>query len=96
MSNLSAAGLVAREQSATDGRRQVARLTPAGAAAFAELDGLQAKAIDELLASLHDTQRSELVMAMARIRDMLGDERQASGLVLRAPEPGDLGQSRWQ
>ena len=91
LSNLSAAGLIAREQSATDGRRQVARLTPAGAAAFAELDGLQAKAIDELLASLHDTQRSELVMAMARIRDMLGDERQATGLVLRAPEPGDLG-----
>ena len=91
LSNLSAAGLVAREQSATDGRRQVARLTPAGTAAFAELDRLQAKAIDELLASLRDTQRFELVTAMARIRDMLGDERQATGLVLRAPEPGDLG-----
>ncbi len=45
-------GLVVREQSNGDGRRQVVRLTPNGRRAFAELDRLQADAIDTLLAPL--------------------------------------------
>jgi DNA-binding MarR family transcriptional regulator/GNAT superfamily N-acetyltransferase len=91
LANLTSSGLVAREQSATDGRRQIARLTPAGQQAFAELDRLQAKAIDDLLSPLEETQRSELATAMAQIRHALGDSPRAAGLVLRPPEPGDLG-----
>jgi DNA-binding MarR family transcriptional regulator/GNAT superfamily N-acetyltransferase len=84
-------GLVAREQSATDGRRQVVRLTSEGRAAFAELDRLQVSAIDELITPLDDAQRVELVSAMGRIRHTLGDEPTKSPLVLRPPAPGDLG-----
>jgi DNA-binding MarR family transcriptional regulator/N-acetylglutamate synthase-like GNAT family acetyltransferase len=91
LSGFTAAGLVAREQSATDGRRQVVRLTRDGRQAFAELDRLQISAIDTLLAPLDVTQRSDLVAAMARIRRTLGDEPRLAGLVLRPPAPGDLG-----
>src|ERR1044072_673648 len=37
LSRLIAAGLVEREPSATDGRRQLVRLTPSGRTAFAEI-----------------------------------------------------------
>jgi len=84
-------GLVVREQSKTDGRRQVVRLTPHGRQAFAELDRLQAGAIDTLLAPLDDGQRTDLVAAMGQIRRVLGNGQRRTGLVLRAPEPGDLG-----
>lgn len=92
LSRFIADGLVEREPSATDGRRQLVRLTPAGRAAFAETDSLQAGAIDRLIAPLDDDQRSALVSAMGRIRHVLDADRpQADRLVLRAPMPGDLG-----
>ncbi len=91
LSRFIADGLVDREPSATDARRQIVRLTPAGYAAFAELDTLQADAIDRLVGPLDEDQRLQLVTAMGRIRRVLDDQRPSSGLVLRAPEPGDLG-----
>jgi DNA-binding MarR family transcriptional regulator/GNAT superfamily N-acetyltransferase len=91
LSGFITAGLLAREQSATDGRRQVVRLTTEGREAFAELDRLQADAIDALLAPLDEAQRSELIGAMGRIRRALGDMPAWRGLVLRSPVPGDLG-----
>jgi DNA-binding MarR family transcriptional regulator/N-acetylglutamate synthase-like GNAT family acetyltransferase len=91
LSGFTAAGLVAREQAASDGRRQVVRLTSDGQRAFAELDRLQAGAIDALLAPLNDGQRTELVAAMDQIRRVLDGDPRRTSLVLRAPEPGDLG-----
>lgn len=92
LSRFIANGLVEREPSATDARRQLVRLTPAGQAAFTELDTLQADAIDRLVGQLDEDQRAQLVSAMGRIRHVLdGDRHRAGGLVLRAPEPGDLG-----
>ena len=91
LSRFIAHGLVDREPSATDARRQIVRLTHAGHAAFAELDTLQADAIDRLVGPLDDDQRLQLVTAMGRIRRVLDDQHPASRLVLRAPGPGDLG-----
>ena len=91
LSRFIADGLVVRDSSATDARRRIVRLTPAGRAAFAETDTLQADAIDRLVGGLGEDQRSQLVTAMARIRRVLDDQHAPSGLVLRAPEPGDLG-----
>ena len=91
LSGFTASGLVAREKSAADGRRQVVRLTAEGRQAFDELDRLQAAAIDTLLARLDDGQRNQLVGAMGQIRRMLGSETPWTGIVLRPPQPGDLG-----
>ena len=86
-----ASGLTAREKSAADGRRQVVGLTDEGRRAFDELDRLQAGAIDALLAPLDDVQRTQLAAAMGQIRRMLSSEAGRAGLVLRPPQPGDLG-----
>ena len=91
LSGFTASGLLAREKSAADGRRQVVRLTAEGRQAFDELDRLQAAAIDTLLAPLDDGQRNQLVGAMGQIRRMLGSETPWTGIVLRPPQPGDLG-----
>jgi DNA-binding MarR family transcriptional regulator/GNAT superfamily N-acetyltransferase len=91
LSNFTASGLVVREKSEADGRRQVVRLTQDGRRAFDELDQLQAGAIEAMLAPLDHRQQAELVTAMGRIRRALGDEPRSSGLVLRPPAPGDLG-----
>jgi DNA-binding MarR family transcriptional regulator/GNAT superfamily N-acetyltransferase len=91
LSGFTASGLVAREKSAADGRRQVVRLTEVGRQAFAELDQLQAGAIDTMLAPLDEGQRTRLVGAMGQIRRMLGSDARQTGLVLRPPQPGDLG-----
>jgi DNA-binding MarR family transcriptional regulator/GNAT superfamily N-acetyltransferase len=91
LSGFTARGLVARDQSATDGRRHVVRLTRDGRKAFTELDELQADAINTLLAPLGHAQQAELVAAMGRIRRALGDAPRPAGLVLRPPASGDLG-----
>ena len=92
LSRFIADGLVEREPSTTDGRQKLVRLTGHGHAAFAETDTLQADAIDRLVAPLDEGQRSQLVSAMSRIQRVLDGDRHAAGdLVLRAPEPGDLG-----
>ena len=91
LSGFTASGLVARQKSTADGRRQVVRLTEEGRQAFAELDQLQAGAIDTLLAPLDEGQRTQLVGAMGQIRRMLGSDARQTGLVLRPPQPGDLG-----
>jgi DNA-binding MarR family transcriptional regulator/GNAT superfamily N-acetyltransferase len=91
LSGFTASGLVSREKSEADGRRQVVRLTEKGRRAFDELDRLQAGAIDSLLAPLDDVQRTRLIGAMGQIRRMLSSEARRAGLVLRPPGPGDLG-----
>lgn len=84
-------GLVIREQSAADARRQVVRRTAAGTAAFAALDAAQAEAVEQLLQPLAAEERDRLVTAMGTIRQTLGHTVRPRGYVLRPPEPGDLG-----
>lgn len=91
LAGFTASGLVSREKSTADGRRQVVCLTTDGREAFAGLEQLQVTAIDTLLQPLSDGQRKEVVTAMGRIRRALGDEPRWAGLVLRPPAPGDLG-----
>ena len=50
LSTFTTAGLVVRERSEGDGRRQIVRLTDAGRRAFADLDRLQAEAINAMWA----------------------------------------------
>ncbi|MEV5828610.1 helix-turn-helix domain-containing GNAT family N-acetyltransferase [Spirillospora sp. NPDC052242] len=87
-------GLVTRERSAEDARRQVIRLTPRGREVFALLDERSAGEVRALLAGVPDADRTRLLAAMRTVEEVLGDRRPsgaAAGPVLRPLRPGDLG-----
>jgi DNA-binding MarR family transcriptional regulator/N-acetylglutamate synthase-like GNAT family acetyltransferase len=84
------AGLVERERSAADARRQVVRLTERGREAFAVLDERSAARAFALLGRLDDGAQRRLVSSMDAIRTLLRGAA-ASEVVLREPRPGDYG-----
>jgi DNA-binding MarR family transcriptional regulator/GNAT superfamily N-acetyltransferase len=91
LARLQANGLVTREQSTDDARRQRIRLTDEGRAAFAELDRRSAEEIGAVLGALSDDDQRRLITAMETVHDLLTDAPHQGGFVLRAPHPGDLG-----
>jgi DNA-binding MarR family transcriptional regulator/GNAT superfamily N-acetyltransferase len=84
-------GLVTRQRSTADGRRQVIRLTGAGRAAVAGLDARSASQTRDMLARVRDEDRRTLLDAMRVITDVLTQSPRPRGYLLRAPWPGDLG-----
>ena len=84
-------GLVTRVRSATDGRRQVVRLTRRGRSEFTLLDRRTTDQIDGLLAPLSARERSRLLGAMAAIEKTFDPQPASPSFVLRPPGPGDLG-----
>lgn len=90
LTRLAADGLVTRERSPTDGRRQVIRLTRQGRRAFALLDSRSADRIAALLDPLPEAERLRLLGCMNTIREIFG-ERPALVVALRPPGTGDYG-----
>ncbi|MFG1821886.1 GNAT family N-acetyltransferase [Microbispora bryophytorum] len=84
-------GLVSRERSAEDARRQVVRLTPKGRDTFAVLDRRSAVEIETLLSKLTDPERRRLVSAMGAVRGLLQPVERHEPYVIRPPRAGDLG-----
>ena len=84
-------GLVGRERSQADARRQRIRLTDEGRAAFAELDRRSAAEIGELLDALGEEDQRRLVAAMDVVRGVLEDVPRSDGYVLRPAHAGDFG-----
>ena len=84
-------GLITRQRSAADGRRQVIRLTGAGRAAVAGLDARSAAQTGQMLAGVRDDDRRRLLDAMRVITDVLTRSPRPRGYLLRAPQPGDMG-----
>ena len=93
VTRLEADGLLTRERSTVDGRRQVLRLTDQGRAVFATLDARAAEQAAGLLGRLSDPIQQRVLAAMGMIRTVLGDEpaERSRTVVLRPPEPGDYG-----
>ncbi|MFI0407544.1 GNAT family N-acetyltransferase [Actinomadura sp. 3N508] len=93
LTRFEADGLVARERSPGDARRQVVRLTPRGREVFAMLDERSVTEIRGLLDGLPAADRGRLLAAMRTIHGVLGDRprRPAGDVVLRPLRPGDLG-----
>ncbi|MGH3239401.1 MAG: bifunctional helix-turn-helix transcriptional regulator/GNAT family N-acetyltransferase [Spirillospora sp.] len=86
-------GLVARERSPGDARRQVVRLTPQGREVFAMLDERSVAEIRVLLDGLPPADRHRLLAAMRTVHGILGDRQRRldDDVVLRPLRPGDLG-----
>ena len=91
LARLQSNGLVERERSTDDARRQRIRLTEEGVAAFAELDRRSADEIGAVLDALSEDDQKRLVAAMDTVHDVLTQAPPATGFVLRSPRPGDLG-----
>lgn len=91
LARLADAGLILRERSATDGRRQVIALTDAGRAEFATLDERSAQEVRRLLAPLSEVEQRRMVGAMDAIRGVLSPAPRPAGYLLRPLLPGDLG-----
>lgn len=83
--------LIVRERSATDGRRQVIRLTDQGNAAFGMLDARATEEVRRLLSWLTEPDQRRLVGAMHAIRDVLQGSSLPEQVVIRAAGHGDYG-----
>ncbi|WP_086670977.1 bifunctional helix-turn-helix transcriptional regulator/GNAT family N-acetyltransferase [Amycolatopsis pretoriensis] len=91
LTRLEARGLITRERSDEDARRQLVRPTAAGRDAFAVLNARSTDQIGGLLRRFADEDQHRLLTAMRTIGDLVGDRRHDPTLVLRPPRPGDLG-----
>ncbi len=85
-------GLIARQQSETDGRQSILSLTDKGAEAFSVVNSRTRAQIERMLVRLSDRQQKQLVEAAGTIERLLGAPRESAvHYVLRLHEPGDLG-----
>lgn len=84
-------GLVVRERSAADARRQVGSLTPRGQRVYADLDARSDEQVRGLLAGIGDEGQRRLVGAMQAVRAALAGSPRSDTLVLRRPYPGEYG-----
>ena len=85
-------GLIARRPSPTDRREAILTMTAKGRAAFAPLDHGAAAEVRELLAPLPPACQQRVADAMATIeRELDGAAVGAGHVMLRPPNPGDLG-----
>jgi DNA-binding MarR family transcriptional regulator/predicted N-acetyltransferase YhbS len=91
LSRFEADGLVTREKSGTDARRQVIKLTAAGRALQQQLDTRAAEQIGALLSRLGEDAQQRLVSGIREITQVLTDAPPPRGYLLRPPRPGDLG-----
>lgn len=87
------AGLIIRERSATDARRQLVALTDAGREVWRDLDRRSADEVAMLLRRLGDAERQRLLGAMDSIARLLSapESQRAPLVALRPPLPGELG-----
>jgi DNA-binding MarR family transcriptional regulator/GNAT superfamily N-acetyltransferase len=91
LARFEADGLVDRQRSDADARRQVVRLARRGRSAFKELDKRSSDEIRRLLGPLSEDEQRRLAAAMVTIRDILRDTRSTARVSFRSPGPGDFG-----
>ncbi len=95
LARLESDGLITRQRSATDARRQIVSLTKPGRATFSTLNRRASRDISRLLAPLSGRERTRLRQAMGTVRALLDrDQRREQGanqVTLRPLQAGDLG-----
>ncbi len=91
LARFDADGLITRERSESDARRQVIRLTDAGRDAYAMLGERADDDVRAVLEPLTEENRRRLVAAMDTIEGVLAQARRPVAYVLRPLRPGDIG-----
>ncbi|MFD5243060.1 GNAT family N-acetyltransferase [Amycolatopsis sp. NPDC058340] len=91
LARLEGRGLLTRERSDEDARRQIVRLTENGRKAFAVLDERSVGRIGSLLGRFGEDEQRRLLGAMDTITSLVGERAADPTLVLRPPRPGDFG-----
>ena len=91
LSRFTSDGLITRQRSAADGRRQVVRLTLAGRSVVARLEARSAGQTRDMLAAVRGDDLRRLLEAMRVITDVLTGSPPPRGYLLREPRPGDMG-----
>ncbi|MFD6071373.1 bifunctional helix-turn-helix transcriptional regulator/GNAT family N-acetyltransferase [Amycolatopsis lurida] len=91
LARLEGRGLLTRERSDEDARRQIVRLTDDGLKAFAVLDNRSVGRIGSLLGKFGEDEQERLLGAMDTISSLVGERASNPALVLRPPRPGDFG-----
>jgi DNA-binding MarR family transcriptional regulator/GNAT superfamily N-acetyltransferase len=91
LTRFEASGLVTKERSPADARRQIIRLTASGRDAYKTLDQRADEEIRALLAELGGDRRRRLIAAMETVQGVLGDAPRPPAYVLRPLRPGDIG-----
>jgi DNA-binding MarR family transcriptional regulator/GNAT superfamily N-acetyltransferase len=91
LARFEADGLITRQRSDADARRQVIRMASSGRDAIADLDTRSADQTRDLLADVPEDDRHKLLDAMGVITGVLAGRPRPRGYLLRAPEPGDMG-----
>jgi DNA-binding MarR family transcriptional regulator/GNAT superfamily N-acetyltransferase len=91
LARFEADGLVARERSTADARRQVIRLSGQGRAAFEMLNERSAREVGKMLSRLTEDQQSQLIGAMATIQNLLAETSASESVTLRPLGSGDYG-----
>jgi DNA-binding MarR family transcriptional regulator/GNAT superfamily N-acetyltransferase len=91
LGDFEAGGLITRERSAADARRQVVRLTGEGRVTCKTLDDAAASVVRDLLTPLTAEDRRRLMSAMTTVREILEPAPRDVPYVIRPPRPGDLG-----
>jgi DNA-binding MarR family transcriptional regulator/GNAT superfamily N-acetyltransferase len=91
LARLEEQGLVSRDRSPDDARRQRVALTDRGRAAYTTLDARSTAEVGALLDGLSRDDRRRLLEAMDAVRAILEGAPRPASFVLRPPQPGDFG-----
>jgi DNA-binding MarR family transcriptional regulator/GNAT superfamily N-acetyltransferase len=91
LARFEADGLITRQRSAADARRQVIGLTGTGRGVVGGLDARSADQTRDMLAGVRDEDRRRLLDAMRVITQTLTGAPQPRGYLIRPPQPGDMG-----
>lgn len=91
LARFEADGLVIRQRSPRDGRRQVISLTTQGRTAFGMLDSRSASQVRALIERRREPDRRRLTAAMGTIMQVISTAPRPASAALRDPGPGDLG-----
>ena len=84
-------GLLNKTPDPKNRKRIVLSLSSEGGKIFSELNAASTNEVRGLIASMSESERSELVGSMQKIRQLLGNQSSTREYKLRDPRPGDMG-----